>query len=80
MNQQTLKELLKPPFFVCKDGIVVDKDGWVMFRIGCPPILEDANFSDWITNAMNEKCERDFGEKLYWEVGNGYIPSRGVNR
>ena len=61
-----LKELLKPPFAVCKDGIVIDRNCWVLFRIGCPPILEDAKFSGWISAAMNEKAEREFGEPLRW--------------
>jgi hypothetical protein len=66
MWQKTLKELLKPPFSVCKDGIVIDRDGWALFMIGCPPILENAKFGDWIAAALNEKWERDFSEPLRW--------------
>jgi len=66
MDEKNLKELLKPPFFVCKDGIVIDKDGWVLFKIGSPPILEEAGFNDWITAAMNEKHKRDYTSHGKW--------------
>jgi uncharacterized protein (UPF0212 family) len=66
MSQETLKELLKPPFVVCDDGIVTGKDGWVLFKICCPSIFEDAKFSDWVVAALNEKWERDLEEPPRW--------------
>jgi hypothetical protein len=36
----------------------------VLFAIGCPPILADNGFREFVEQALNEKWERDFGEPL----------------
>jgi DNA-directed RNA polymerase subunit RPC12/RpoP len=64
----TLKELIKSPFHLCNDnsGIVTDDNGWALFALGCPPVLIEGWFRQWVVVALNEKWERDFEEPMRW--------------
>ena len=75
MNE-TLKELLKPPFKQgnIEDGYIYDSNDResgrivrVMGIIGDEFTVEEkASLQDWITSALNEKYERDFSEPKRW--------------
>lgn len=67
MNIETLKEL-KPPFGIHAKNIIIDSTGKRIAKImGHVPEEYEydtfAELSSFITTAMNEKWERDFGAK-----------------
>jgi len=77
MKPTTLKELLKPPCKLWEDGDIANSDGLIIarsmlhksFSYAYPynrPLLQESG--EFITAAINEKLERDFGEPLRWEV------------
>ncbi|MDR0474226.1 MAG: hypothetical protein LBH43_11215 [Treponema sp.] len=69
MSEQTLKELLKPKFAWA--GTRLCNNGKALLELLCDdPIFDDNSFYhkfiDFTAAAMNEKCERDFGEPMRW--------------
>jgi DNA-directed RNA polymerase subunit RPC12/RpoP len=64
MSQQTLKELFKPPFRFVEGGIY-DRNERVI-------TLLDDGVGELIAAALNEKWERDFGERKKWRFDNDY--------
>ena len=57
MNQ-TLKEMLKPPFECNDEGIVMNKDGTIVIEI-----FGEKNIYTFITDALNEKAKKVFEYK-----------------
>jgi hypothetical protein len=60
MSEQTLKDMLKPPFMWCIDGNIYD----LFNNIICFIPSKDTFFRKYIEDALNEKWERDFGEPM----------------
>jgi len=56
--KDTLKNLLKPPFECNDSGAVLNKDGTVVIELFGDDFIALAAF---VTAAINEKWERDFG-------------------
>ncbi|MDR2921916.1 MAG: hypothetical protein LBU85_01085 [Treponema sp.] len=76
MNQQTLKDLLKPPIICREDtaGFYTDggsgKEFLARFSV-LSSVLENndsllADFAHFTAASLNEKWERDFGEPARW--------------
>jgi len=75
----TLKDILKPPFTHCGTPVgnvtcgtveglrrLADVRGWGFFQyFENGEALQD-EFKDFLVAAMNEKWERDFGDKSFW--------------
>jgi hypothetical protein len=81
MSQKTLKELLKLPFhnsntddsfriFVANESrsVVTVQDFLFHIKKGKDKIDHELfhEFCKWVTAALNEKAERDFGEPMRW--------------
>ena len=71
MSQQTLKELLKPLFIFDGSRLYFDKQNRFLIQLlGNDPFNstteEIKSIENFITTALNEKRERDFGEPLRW--------------
>jgi ribosomal protein L33 len=68
MSQQTLKELLKPPFTLDQDAVgdifITDKSK--RFVLKMPALKVDKEMADFANAALNEKAEREFGERKRW--------------
>jgi len=64
MSQQTLKELLKPPFRH-KGGDVLDANDKRIVQT-CILLYKNKTISRFVAAALNEKWERDFSEPLRW--------------
>jgi len=90
MSQQTLKELLKPPFGIIEndeDGtVIVDKNGFLQglseyYRMNFDQWKE---FTNLLVAAMNEKAEREWSEPLHWiptkSLGYDWIDCPKCNR
>jgi rubrerythrin len=90
MSQQTLKELLKPPFEIdmnCEGGIPKiyldgnDKTYWVKVTTCRHDNRNNAidnqlkENADWVVAALNEKWERDFGERKQWQKHTLFNPA-----
>lgn len=60
MIKKIEKKLLTPPFECNENGIIMDGKGDVVMVYG------DRMLEGWITAALNEKYERDFGEAMRW--------------
>ena len=70
MNQ-TLKDLLKPPFRNTEDGAI--EDDTTTFGIEICTYDEafpegDDELRQWIIDALNEKYEKDFAEPKRWKM------------
>jgi hypothetical protein len=74
MSQQTLKDLLKPPFewkLGLVDLVCGNSNGSLLTigsnsSVNSPWLNEDdiyKEFKDFVEKALNEKWERDFGER-----------------
>jgi len=61
MSQQTLKELLKPPFYH-EGGYLHDQTKIAVAAVG----YDQEMICDFIVAAMNEKWERENSESLHW--------------
>jgi hypothetical protein len=76
MSEQTLKDLLKPPLKTINfeyQLLVFDGNNENILENAGPVAIMGKNklreeLSDWITAALNEKWERDFGEPMRWRV------------
>lgn len=72
MSCQNLKEILRPPFRPSRYGVVLHNVKEPIF------ILLETDSENWeetnnfIADALNEKCERDFSEPLRWKKNIGY--------
>jgi len=67
MSEQTLKELLKPPFTVGvgnSTAYISNGNGDTILKIN--PASDYYYAKDWIAAALNEKWQRDFGEPKYY--------------
>jgi len=62
MSEQTLKDLLKPPFIRTSSGIM-DSNGNCRIIVFCPRCDE---LADFVTVALNEKVEREWSGPLRW--------------
>ena len=73
MSQQTLKELLKPPFYH-EGGYIHDTTKIAVAAVG----YDQEIICDFIVTAMNERWERELGEPKWWIIDNeyGYGPIR----
>jgi len=65
MSEQTLKELLKPPFRN-EGSEVFDKKGLIFEIIDLSMETEGEELFDIVTAALNEKWERDFSKPKRW--------------
>jgi hypothetical protein len=70
MNQQTLKERLKPPFVFDKDAVgdyfITDRSKNFILKI--PALKASLIRAEFTVAALNEKWDRDFGEPMRWLI------------
>ena len=67
MRQQTLEELLKPPFRRTIDGSIYDLYNDMICSISAK-FVSNKLVRKFVEQALNEKWERDFGEPLRWKI------------
>jgi len=71
------KNQLRPPFVSHSSGAVLNSDGIVVVINYGTDLVE---LSEFVAAALNEKCERDFGEKEAERHFNDLPPGDVLNR
>ena len=67
---QTLKELLKPPYYNPEGDIIGNKYITLELSLNEETEYKPSEIADWITTALNEKYERYFAEPMRWIIAN----------
>jgi len=67
---QTIKELLKPPF-KADGGKIKGQEDYpyltAFYKNLAQGLNHDDTYLEWISEALNEKYERDFTEPMWWK-------------
>jgi hypothetical protein len=67
--ETTLKKLLKPPFIWDKGKLYLSNYAWLELHAGS---ICNLDYIEFVRQALNEKWERDFGEKPKWKKSRAF--------